>query len=154
MTDDHSRHDEAFETDVRRALSDPIPTDVVSQSIALGALLDMDHALAELTHRSDSEDHLAGVRGDDQIVATLTFETKQLVVEVEIGKRSRELTGQVLPPTRATVRLETPEQTVSRTTADGQGVFRLALVPSGPISLVIEGTDGSTVSVRTRWVVV
>lgn len=149
-----SRHESVFEHELRGAMSDPVPAHLVADSIALGSLLNLDHDLAELVHSADATTALAGVRGDSA-VTTLTFETEQVVVELELEQRSRVLTGQILPPIHADVRLESPERAAAITATDGQGVFRLEAVPAGPVSIVIEGTEEHRlIRVRTPWMTI
>lgn len=142
-----------FEAQVRRAVRDPVPVDVLDRSLAVGEWFSMDSAIATLTHRATVDAATAGVRSDAE-VTTLTFEHERLTIEIEVGTDVPQVVGQIAPAVRATVRLLSPDDTLASTTTDGHGIFEFAIAPSGPFSLSIRRSDDGGEIVRTAWSVV
>ena len=79
MSDDHLS-DEELELQIRAALNDPVPDDVLRISEGLFTWRTIDAELAEL-ELSDAEEAV-GVRGED--ATTLTFVIDDQVIEVEL----------------------------------------------------------------------
>src|SRR3954463_13666060 len=84
MSDDHLS-DEELEQQIRAALHDPVPDDLIGISEGLFTWRTIDAELAEL----ELSDEPVGVRGED--TATLTFVADDQVIEVEFETDPRQL---------------------------------------------------------------
>jgi hypothetical protein len=134
--------------------TDPVPEEATLAARSALAWRRMDAALAELLEDSAvDESALAGVRSSDEGWRTLTFEAPDGVsieVEVESRRRTRSVTGQIVPagPARVLVRLPGAELEVI---ADDLGRFRAEGLRAGPFSLRCELPTGA---IETGWVTI
>ncbi len=145
MSDDHLS-DEELELQIRAALNDPVPDDVIRISEGLFTWRTIDAELAEL-ELSDS-DQPAGVRGDD--ATTLTFVIDDQVIELELHADRAELVVDLGGNWASEVRIVTPSGDTVTAAIDDAGVARFIDPPTGPIQLIITRRAGGTV--KTRWV--
>ena len=145
MSDDHLS-DEELEIQIRAALHDPVPDDLIRISDGLFTWRTIDAELAEL-ELSDSEQS-AGVRGEDS--TTLTFLIEDQVIEVELLVESGELVVDLGGDWASDVRLVTPDGGELVGDIDEVGVARFADPPTGPIQLIISRANGG--AIKTRWV--
>ncbi|MFC4052267.1 hypothetical protein ACFOY4_21500 [Actinomadura syzygii] len=137
----------AFET------LDPVPDEVLAAARAAFALRVPSATLAELSHDRAGQT-AAGVRGTAGRVLTFACPDGTVEVEVEVAAhgRDRELTGRLVPPSAALVRvrhLELPPDGITAR-AESAGLFCLPGVPAGLASLVFHLDDGT--SIVTSWV--
>lgn len=135
----------AFET------LDPVPADVLAAARAAIALRVPSATLAELSHDRAGRT-AAGVRGTAGRVLTFTRPGGSVEVEVAAHGRNRELTGRLVPPAAALVRVRhrdlPPDEITAR--AEPAGLFCVPDVPAGLVSLVFQLDDGT--SIVTSWV--
>lgn len=132
---------------------DPMPEDVVAGARLSFELRSVDEELAQLVYDSMIDDDLlAGVRSGGASGRQLTFASRGLVLELEVGETAdRNLLGQVVPPQAAEVQMRHRMGTVSAT-ADHLGCFRFETIPGGPISLSCSPTAPDRSAVSTSWV--
>ena len=135
--------------------ADPVPPAVVQAARDSFTWRTIDAELAELAYDSLLDDALlVGVRGGDG-PRSLTFETADVVVEVEVldAGEHRRLLGQLVPPRPAEIQVRHSGGLVT-VDADEVGRFTAAGVAPGPVSLRcrVAGTDAAPV--ETPWVVV
>ena len=138
--------DEELEIQLREALYDPVPDDVIRISEGLFTWRTIDAELAEL-ELSDA-DASVGVRGENTTTFTFTFEDQ--VIEVEFDTDTRQLVVDLGGTWASTIRLVTPAGASEAGEIDEAGVARFADPPTGPIQLIITRDGGDTV--KTRWV--
>lgn len=130
--------------------SDPVPEAVLFAAQGSLAWLSVDSDLAELSYDSLVDTSPELVRSDD-IVRLLTFQGRELTVEVEVTPvgRGSQLLGQLVPPQPARIEARWNDGS-SEAQADGLGQFEISGVPHGPVSLRCHlDADGSTVD--TGW---
>ncbi|HEU5160709.1 MAG TPA: hypothetical protein VFU43_27175 [Streptosporangiaceae bacterium] len=132
---------------------DPVPAQVRDAALAALASRRPGAALAELS--ADSAEGVpdgtaAGVRREHG-ARLLIFTGPGVTVEVEVtgAGAGRELAGRLDPPAPAAVSVRHRHGEVAAR-ADRAGHFVVPAVPAGPISLVFELTDAS--SIVTSWV--
>ncbi len=145
MSDEHLS-DEELELQIRAALNDPVPDDVIRISEGLFTWRTIDAELAEL-ELSDA-DQPVGVRGEDS--TTLTFVIDDQVIEVELQVDGAVLVVDLGGNWASGIRLVTPSGAEFVGDIDDVGVTRFADPPTGPIQLIIERENGA--SIKTRWV--
>ena len=135
--------------DLRRVIAgtDPVPLDVIEAAKASRVWRRLDAELAELVY--DSVVDAALIR-DSRGARQLTFDAPDLTVEVAVGPRS--LDGQLVPPQPAQVELRHSHGSLT-VTADRLGHFRVAPIPSGPVSLRCQ-PDAASAPTETAWVVI
>lgn len=130
--------------------ADPVPADVLAAAKASFTWRTIDAELAALAFDS-ATDELAGVRsegGDRQ----LTFRTDEVEIVVMVhGGDGRRLSGQLIPPQRATVELRSAAGVQTADVA-ADGVFAFTDIPSGPTSLRCSLGDGAE-AIATDWLV-
>ena len=131
MSDEHLS-DEELEQQMRAALQDPIPDDLIGISEGLFTWRTIDAELAEL----ELSDESVGVRGEDS--ATLTFVVDDQVIEAELQTDPRQLVVDLGGSWAAGIRLVTPSGGELVAGIDEFGVASFADPPSGPLQLVIE----------------
>jgi hypothetical protein len=135
---------------------DPVPPEVVRDARAAWELRSVDAELAALVNDSPLGRPLAGMRAAEG-PRSLTFEAPGLIVEVEVavvGDRRR-LTGQLVPPGRATVTVRHGGGAVE-VEADELGRFRADDLAPGAASLRCEPAGGGAAggTVVTDWVAI
>ena len=135
---------------------DPVPAAAIAAARSSLAWRTLDAELAELAYDSLLDDNaMAGLRGGDGPLRTITFESPALTVEVESSASGalRRLIGQLVPPQRAhlTVRHAGGVVTVE---ADELGRFAVDDLAAGPVSLHVRCEGDGAVAVTTDWIVV
>ncbi len=146
MTDAHEP-DPTWETVVRAALDDPIPSDVLQRSLELWELTSLDAELAELLAEESSDAEMAGVRSATLQVTAFTFVAGDVTIEVEWDGAT--LAGQLFPSTAAEIELHAVDGASVSATANSVGTFELTPPRTGTWCLVVvRRPDGS---VRTPW---
>ena len=145
MSDEHLS-DEELELQIRAALNDPIPDDLIRISEGLFTWRTVDAELAELELRD--ADELAGVRGED--TTTLTFVLDDQVIEAELQIDGSELVVDLGGDWATGIRLVTPSGGDLVGNLDDVGIARFTDPPTGPGQLIIERDNGGTI--KTRWV--
>lgn len=128
---------------------DPVPEQVPAAARAAYGRRRGDAVLVELT--ADSAEHApAGIRGPDG-PRLLVFTGPEVAVEIEVSGEGtdREIVGRLAPPARAEVAVRHAGGELA-TRTDGAGHFVVPAVPAGPISLVFQLADAS--SIVTSWV--
>lgn len=135
------------------AAADPVPPDAELAARSAFAYRRLDAELAELLADSlDDDKQLAGVRGATRTEPRLlSFAADDRVVELEITTTGddREVIGQLVPGTRATVELRT-RSAGSTIETDELGRFE-ATVASGLVSLRCVWPGGGP-ALETAWV--
>ena len=160
MTDEEQGMDEA---DVRllaalRAVAgtaDPVPRAVVQAAKESLTWRSIDADLAELAYDSLLDDALLVGTRSEAAPRSLTFETADVVVEVEVvdaGERRR-LMGQLVPPRPAEIQVRHSGGLI-RVGADEVGRFTAAGVAAGPVSLRCRVAGLEDAPVETPWIVV
>jgi hypothetical protein len=129
---------------LRLLVHDDLPPAVVERAAALFTWRDIDAELAEL---ADVGHELVSVRGDDPI--TLSFECDEWTIDCEWLDGS--LVGQIVPRLAGAVRPMTPSGALTDAEVDAGGVFRIAHVPRGPLSLRLIDEHRDEIA-RTTWV--
>jgi len=145
MSDEHLS-DEELELQIRAALNDPVPDELLRISEGLFTWRTIDAELAELEF-ADTEQPV-GVRGEED--TTLTFVIDDQVIEVEVASDGGELVVDLGGTWASGIRLTTPSGEEVVGVIDDVGVARFDAPPSGPIQLIIERGTGGTI--KTRWV--
>jgi hypothetical protein len=117
------------------------PPHVVELARASFGLHRLDAELAELVADSALEVTPAGVRGDLAAPRMLTFEAGDAEIELQVTSAddgSRQVIGQVVPPSRATLRFEPAEPSLApvEVDADELGRFSLRVTGGGPWRLI------------------
>ena len=143
MSDDHLS-DEELEQQIRAALQDPIPDDLIGISEGLFTWRTIDAELAEL----ELSDEPVGVRGED--TTTFTFVIEDQVIEVEFHADRGELVVDLGGNWALGIRLVTPSDAQIVGDIDDAGVARFDDPPTGPIQLIISRVAGGVI--KTRWV--
>jgi hypothetical protein len=128
---------------------DPVPGLVLVAARAAFGWRRVDAALAELTADS-AEAAPAGIRGQDG-PRLLVFTGAEVAVEIEVSGdgTDREIVGRLAPPAPADIAVRHSDGEVAAR-ADRAGHFVVPAVPAGPISLVFQLADAS--SIVTSWV--
>ncbi|MGH3979763.1 MAG: hypothetical protein ACRDRZ_12310 [Pseudonocardiaceae bacterium] len=109
--------------------------------------VDEELALALLVYDSSIQESLLMRAGATPGARTLVFEGRTASVEVAVTPDA--VTGQLVPPGRATVALMTVGGAVGETTADDLGGFAFTAPPSGPVRLLCRT---QTTSLVTDWI--
>jgi hypothetical protein len=125
-----------------------VPAAFVSAGKAVWVAPDVDAELAELIY--DSEREPAAARADTATLRALSFASSTQTIEVELIDGA--LSGQLVPPARATVELERQDSPTVSTTADDQGYFSMQVVPHGPFRLRCRADTGAIVV--TSWITI
>jgi hypothetical protein len=142
---DQPTNDNEFERQLRDAVRDPVPDDLVRISIGLFTWRTIDAELAEL--EVGDIDAEAAVRGGEP--TTLTFVVDARVIEVELYP-SGELIVDLGGRWADVVEIYTPDGVAATAAPDEAGVARFAQIPSGPVQFVVTAADGA--AIKTRWV--
>lgn len=133
------------------AMTDPVPGHVVEAARAAFGWRLLDAELAALIYDSAIQDQvLVGVRGDEG-PRSLTFETPEVSIEIEVHTEAgehRRIVGQLAPPQPATLEVVHPDG-VEQAEADEHGRFVVPRVRPGPVRLRCWLNDGPVV--QTEW---
>jgi hypothetical protein len=151
MTSEWWTDDDALLAAVKEAFreQDDVPPSFVDAGKTAFAWHNIDAELAALTYDS-SEDLLAGaaMRAEPAALRCLTFEARNLTIELEIVSDS--LHGQVVPAQPGTIELRQADGHVARAEVDGVGYFTSAPVPAGTFRLFYRTAAGE--SILTDWI--
>jgi hypothetical protein len=134
---------------------DPPPVWMVDLAKLSYELRSIDAELAELVADSRVDEPAVAVRAAATTAGPrmLTFESDDLLVEVEVGDDGRGgslLTGQLVPPQPARVELRQPDRPPYFVEADELGRFAVDGLADAPFSLVCHRPDGRPVA--SVWV--
>lgn len=135
---------------------DPVPPLVIETAKASLGWRRLDADLAELL--SDSalrEESFAAARGGEAPVRSVTFSSDKLTIDVEVhaDDQIRTLLGQLSPPVRATIEVQTAAESRFSAEADRLGRFRVRLPAGGPVRLrVLDGDGRAAPRVETSWI--
>lgn len=132
---------------------DAVPEDVLVSARLSFELRSIDDELAALVYDSMIDDDLlASVRSGGVTGRQLTFASRGLVLEVEVGgSSSREVTGQVVPSQPAEIELRHRGGSTPVVT-DELGYFQIPVLPEGPVSFRCRPAREGSESVATSWV--
>lgn len=143
--------DEALLRELTEALQDPddlLPTLVAQGRAIFGwRTVDADLALARLDFDSALQEEAFAARAEAQELRFLVFTAQPLSVELEVSHLG--VTGQIVPPSRASVSVETTDGPPLELQTDEVGFFRLPPVGPGPVRLRCETEHSKLV---TDWV--
>ena len=146
----NGRDDEILLTALREALAarDAVPQAFLETARNAYAWHHIDAELAQLTYdsRHDTERELA-VRSESASIRALTFHSARFSVEVEITDDA--LLGQVVPPQRGTVEIQTLVGHTSAVEVDDVGCFAVEPKPDSPFRMRLR-TEGQP-DVLTGW---
>jgi hypothetical protein len=125
----------------------PVPADAVAVARAAFDLGSLDSDLLELTYDSFRDEALVALRSGAHRHRELSFEATSVLVDIEVLDDGRTIVGQIAPPNRGEVIVETPR---GQTTAhsDELGRFRAEIEP-GPFRVRVRSTAPVTV---TPWI--
>jgi hypothetical protein len=158
---DQADPDEPLVAELRAlfAQADPVPASVTELAKASLGWRRLDAELAELLSDSLFEQASpAGVRGAGEglPVRSVRFRASANTIDldVHVDGQQRLLLGQITPPVRAEIEVETVDGTVVSIQSDELGRFRAKLPQAGRIRLVI--SDGPQLGPRvvTSWITI
>jgi hypothetical protein len=130
------------------ATVDPVPEHVRAAARAAFGWRRLEATLAELT--ADSvEEAPSGVRGGDHRLLVFTGPDVAVEIEVTGDGPDREIVGKLAPPASADIAVRHVRGQVPARTDRG-GHFVVPAIPAGPVSLVFQLADAS--SIVTSWV--
>lgn len=129
--------------------ADPVPDHVLTAAKEAFAWRTIDTELAELVYDSSLEG-LVGIRSSET-ARQVTFRAPGVEIEVMVmAEGTRRIVGQLVPPQKATVEIHI-ENVVRETGTDGLGRFSFSDVPTGPVQIAVNGSEGARIV--TEWVV-
>ena len=129
---------------------------LTDRGAAAGGTRSVDDEMAVLVYDSATARRpVAGVRGGSQLGGNrqLTFQTSDLMIEVELDGSGREMTCQVVPPQPAALEVRHPGGTVELG-ADDFGTFHVQELPASTISLRCLPLAADAGPVATSWITV
>jgi hypothetical protein len=131
--------DERLFQEIAAAVAPPeVPEQILRSAEAVYTWRTIDADLAALAFDSALAPAFEpGLRGDQAALRTLTFESRDLVLDLELS--SGALMGQVVAPGRVTVELTTLDapQESTDVTVDEVGFFSVRPAPIGPFKLTL-----------------
>ncbi len=138
------------------SIDDPVPQLVTQSAKAAIGWRRLDAELAELLADSalDAES-LALARGAKAMLRSMSFSAGRLTIDVEIHGEGADRTalGQLSPPARARIELQSADQAESTIVeSDSLGRFRTKLPASGSIRLRVATDPDGTNWVETSWI--
>jgi hypothetical protein len=138
------------------SVDDPVPPLVTQAAKAALGWRRLDAELAELLADSalDAET-LAVARGSRATLRSMSFSAGRLTIDVEIHGEGddRVALGQLSPPGRATIEVQSADQAESTTVeSDSLGRFRTKLPASGSIRLRVAADPAQANWVETSWI--
>jgi hypothetical protein len=135
---------------------DPVPPLVTQAAKAALGWRRLDAELAELLADSALDAELqAAARGSRATLRSMSFSAGRLTIDVEIHGEGadRVALGQLSPPERATIELQSADQAESTTVeSDTLGRFRTKLPASGSIRLRVASDPAGANWVETSWI--
>jgi len=130
---------------------DSVPADVLASARSSFGLRSVDDELATLVYDSMFDDELLdSVRSGGRSARQLTFEARDLVLEIEVSG-ARCLVGQVVPAQVTIVEVRHRSGTTSVET-DELGCFHIPAVPDGPVSFRCSPSRSAVHPVATSWI--
>jgi hypothetical protein len=154
----HDHEHEQLVDELRELFSkvDPVPPLVTQAAKATLAWRRLDAELAELLADSalDAES-LALTRGARATMRSMSFRAGRLTIDVEIHGEGadRIARGQLSPPGRATIELQSADQAEQTTVeSDNLGRFRTKLPATGSIRLRVASDPAGANWVQTSWI--
>ena len=136
---------------------DPVPPLVSETAKASLGWRRLDADLAELLSDSALEEPFALSRGSGAAARAVTFSSGELTIDIEVhvDDPGRTLLGQLSPPARARIEIQTMADAPVCAETDRLGRFRIRLPAGGPIRLRILGADvRAGPPVETSWITV
>ncbi|HWF74883.1 MAG TPA: hypothetical protein VG186_16150 [Solirubrobacteraceae bacterium] len=138
------------------AHDDPVPPLVREAGRAALGWRRLDADLAELLSDSSLEEDALAVARGGATLRSVSFSAGSLSIDLEIHGEGadRMLLGQLSPPARAKIEVQTPDLAASvATEADGLGRFRTKLPATSPVRLrVATGDPAAPEWVETSWI--
>jgi hypothetical protein len=135
---------------------DPVPPLVTQAAKAALDWRRLDGELAELLADSPLEaESLALTRGARATLRSMSLSAGRLTIDVEIhgGGADRIALGQLSPPGRATIKLQSADQAEPTTVeSDNLGRFRIKLPDTGSIRLRVASDPDEASWVETSWI--
>jgi hypothetical protein len=135
---------------------DPVPPLVTQAAKAALDWRRLDAELAELLADSTLEaESLALTRGARATLRSMSFSAGRLTIDVEIHGEGadRIALGQLSPPGRATIELQSADQAEPTTVeSDNLGRFRIKLPATGSIRLRVASDPDEASWVETSWI--
>ena len=158
MTERDDR-DEALVDELRDlfAQTDPVPPIVTEAAKASLSWRRLDAELAELLNDSALEEgSLAGARGEAPIRSvSFSARAKTIDLEIHLEGEQRVLLGQIAPPVRSQIEIQTPDSDRATTAqSDELGRFRARLPAGGLIRLIIEDGAEAGPKIATSWITI
>jgi hypothetical protein len=135
---------------VKSVLTGPaaVPPEVVTAARAAFELRSLDVELAALIYDSETDNRLlAGLRAPESSARTLVFRAEESTVEVEF--REGLILGQIDPPSRGRVSLESPRSRLGEAAIDSAGCFVIEGSFTGMIRITLHGPDDT--QLMTEW---
>jgi hypothetical protein len=127
-----------------------VPAEFTATAKATFAWRDIDAELATLTWDSISAGagaELAGQRADPASLRSLTFDSGELTLEIEVTENA--LLGQLVPPGPGRIEARTIGGDAVTTVINQVGGFTICPIPRGPFRLYCQTTGGA--NVLTSW---
>jgi hypothetical protein len=146
----NGRDDDTLLAALREALAerDAVPRAFLETARNAYAWHHIDAELAQLTYDSRHDmERAAAVRSESASIRALTFHSARFSVEVEITDDA--LLGQVIPPQRGTVEVQSLAGHTSTVEVDEIGCFAVAPKPDSPFRMRLR-TEGQP-DVLTGW---
>jgi hypothetical protein len=135
---------------------DPVPPLVTRSAKAALGWRRLDAELAEfLADSALDAESLAVARGARATLRSMSFSAGRLTIDVEIHGEGAERTalGQLHPPARARIELQSADQAASTVIeSDDLGRFRTKLPPAGSIRLRVAGDAVGETWIETSWI--
>jgi hypothetical protein len=135
---------------------DPVPPLVTQSAKAALGWRRLDAELAELLADSALDVELLGLaRGARATLRSMSFSVGELAIDVEIHGEGddREVLGQLHPPARARIELQSADQAVSTIIeSDSLGRFRTKLPAAGSIRLRVASDAAGADWIETSWI--
>jgi hypothetical protein len=136
---------------VTAASAPDVPDSITRSARAVYTWRTIDAELAEIAFDSARAAAFgADVRGDQATLRTLTFESRDVVIELELS--SGALVGQLVPGRRFRIEMTTFDAPSSgvEVDVDQGGYFAVRPAPAGPFKLAVQTSEGRRVV--TPWV--
>jgi hypothetical protein len=154
----HDHEHEQLVDELRELFSkvDPVPPLVTQAAKATLAWRRLDAELAELlADPALDAESLALTRGARATMRSMSFSAGRLTIDVEIHSEGadRIARGQLSPPGRATIELQSADQAEQTTVeSDNLGRFRTKLPATGSIRLRVASDPAGANWVETSWI--
>lgn len=130
------------------ASAQEVPPEFIAAGKAVWVEPDLDAELAYLIY--DSQREPAGVRTDTAALRALTFASATQTIELEVADSG--LLGQLVPPCRSRVEIQTRDGGSTSAVADELGFFTIPAVPGEAFRLHYRTPGG--IEVITSWITI